>query len=209
MNNSFSEFLHTFEGNADHDDFWNLFMTYGFKEVPTIDHFKIAFGDDEGEQYFYQTKKLVKNFWNAVSACATFDGQYKDILLEINNPEEYAKKPKSSTSELLELFFAGSESYEKQKKETEDARNEMKNMIVKFGVDKTRAVLFDVYSKYLREVLEHIGVDQIDEIASNIKYDSCYFNMEDMDEGFEEEYDLKLLANFVKENVLPQLNDED
>ena len=131
------------------------------------------------------------------------------LLLEIKNPEEYAKKPKGSTSELFELFFAVDAGYEKQKKETEDTRNEMKNMIVKFGVDKTRAVLFDVYSKYLREVLEHIGVDQIDEIASNIAYNSCYFNVEDLDEGFEEEYDLKLLANFVKENVLPQLNDED
>lgn len=206
---NFRTFLSTFEGNASHDDFWNLFFTYKFKKVPEINDFMIAFGEEDGKAYFYQTKNLVKNFWNAVSACATFDGQYKDILFEINNPEEYAKKPKSSTEEMFELFFGGSAGYEKQKKESKDTRNEMKNMIVKFGVDKTRAVLFDVYSKYLREVLEHIGVDQIDEIASNIKYDSCYFNMEDLDEGFEEEYDLKLLANFVKENVLPQLNDED
>ena len=206
---NFEKFLHEFGGNANYDDFWNLFFTYKFKKVPEINDFIIAFGEDEGKAYFYQTKNLVKNFWNAVNACATFDGQYKDILFEINNPEEYAKRPKGHTHEMFELFFGGMEGYEKQKKEEQDTRNEMKNMIIKFGVDKTKAVLFDVFSKYLKEVLEHIGVDKIDEIASNVKYDNCFLNMEDMDEGFEEEYDLKLLANFVKENVLPQLKGED
>lgn len=203
------EDLYAIGSNASHREFWDLFMDYKFGITPELDHFKIAFGDDEGVSYFYQTKKLVNDFWNAVTACATFDGDCQDILFEINNPEEYARRPKDSTSELFELFFAGMDSYEKEKKEKESIRSEMKNMISKFGVEKTKIALYNAFDKYLRDVLEHIGVDQIDEIASNIKYDSCYFNMEDLDEGFEEEHDLKLLANFVKENILPQLNDED
>ena len=74
--------LYAIGSNASYEEFWNLFMDYKYSVTLELEHFKIAFGDDEGTSYFYQTKSLVKNFWNAVSGRrSSKDFSYRDFSI--------------------------------------------------------------------------------------------------------------------------------
>lgn len=219
MNNretNFNESLYAFEGSASHDEFWNLFWAYGFKVIPTVEHFKIAFGDDKGGIYFRQTKNLVNDFWNSVNACTLFEWHNEKWLDEINNPnpegyDEAKKGVKDSTLELFELFFDKNtvNEYKKGVKTFEDTRAEMKNMIKKFGVERTRRALFKAYDENLRKVLEELGIEQIDKLVSKIGFETCYHDMDNIDDDIERDHELRKLAFFAKDDVLPLLSDKD
>ncbi len=212
---NFVEGLYEFGGNATHEEFWNMFFGYGFKVMPTLELFQIAFGDDEGTSYFKQMKSLVNDFWNSVNACARFENCKEKIVWEINNPEEYKKelanqKP-DSTLKIMNLFFdkKSIDYYKGLVKQSDDEREEIKKMIAKFGVDNTKKKLYEVFDEYLKELLEELGIRRVDEIASTVDPTSCYYNMEDPDDEIEKDSELRKLACFVKENILPEMTSED
>lgn len=208
--------LYEFGGNASHEEFWNVCFGYGFKIVPTLEHFEIAFGDDKGGVYFRQMKNLTNEFWNSVKACTLFEWHNEKWLDEINNPnpegyDEAKRGVEDSTLKLFETFFSKEkvDEYKKGVKSFEDTRAEMKNMIKKFGVERTRQALFKAYDENLRKVLEELGIEQIDKLVSKIGFETCYHDMDNIDDDIERDHELRKLAFFAKDDVLPLLNNKD
>lgn len=213
---NFVESLYEFGGNADREEFWNMFFGYGFKVVPTLKLFQIAFGDDEGGSYFNQMKNLMDNFENAAGMCARFESGKERMLWEINNPEEYKKEcaspKKDKNLEIFELFFNKEhvDNYKELTKRSDEERDIIKNMIAKFGVKKTEQELYSTFNKYLRELLVELGIRRIDDMTSELTPSICYCDIDDSDNcDVEKDDDLRRIACFVKKDILPQMTSED
>lgn len=200
--------LRSFGSNASYKDFWNLYSEYDFEVVPKREHFLIAFGDEGGAAYYGITKSLIDAYIKVTYAAAFYNVNSAEIIDEIRNGSNDLHN-KGAINESLEFFFSDCSLYNSLKSSNAALSKKIKNIIIEYGEEFAKEIFFSKYNEYLVKLLNHINVEQADDLLYKIEPTDCFWNVVDAiynEEGSKETF--TFLSDIVKEIVLPVINKE-